>query len=77
MLFFLSPDTTVKGLFEISADTGIISVSSEIDREKTGDVVILTVKVPLSLTSLLCLFCLCANLFQIMEATEDVFHSKK
>lgn len=43
----LSPDTTVQGLFGISETTGIISVSSEIDREKTGDVVVLTVKVPI------------------------------
>lgn len=55
LIFFLShilpPGTTAEGLFEISADTGLITVSSQIDREKTDDVVTLTVKVPHSLTS--------------------------
>lgn len=67
--FFLShilpPGTTAEGLFEISADTGLITVSSQIDREKTGDVVTLTVKVPHSLTSvffLLFSLCLCVYL---------------
>lgn len=76
-LHTLSPENTVKGLFEITADTGIISVLSEIDREKTGDVVTLNVTVPISLTSVLFLFCVCANVFTIMEATENIFHCKR
>lgn len=48
----LFQDATVEGLFEIIADTGIISVSSEIDREKIGDgYVLLNIKVHLSFTS--------------------------
>uniref|UniRef100_A0A3Q2U6F5 Cadherin domain-containing protein n=1 Tax=Fundulus heteroclitus TaxID=8078 RepID=A0A3Q2U6F5_FUNHE len=37
-------DSTADGLFKISQDDGIISVSSGIDREVTGDTVTLTVK---------------------------------
>lgn len=40
-------DSTADGLFEISRDSGQISVSSAIDREVTGDTVTLTVKVQL------------------------------
>lgn len=42
------PDSTVEGLFRISEDTGVIAVSSEIDREMTEDIVTLTVKVQFS-----------------------------
>ncbi|KAK2849365.1 hypothetical protein Q5P01_009199 [Channa striata] len=37
-------DSTADGLFNISSDSGIISVVSHIDREATGDTVTLTVK---------------------------------
>lgn len=42
------PDSTVEGLFRISEGTGVIAVSSEIDREMTEDIVTLTVKVQFS-----------------------------
>lgn len=51
-MFFFShclTESTADGLFNISSDSGIISVSSEIDREVTGDTVTLTVKVQLFL----------------------------
>lgn len=54
--YILSQDATVEGLFDIMADTGIIFVSSEIDREKIEDNVVLYVKVHLSLHSLLFFF---------------------
>lgn len=45
-LFLTSlPDSTVGGLFNISEDTGVISVLSKIDREMTEDIVTLIVKV--------------------------------
>lgn len=46
-LFFLHclTDSTADGLFKISREDGVISVSSDIDRETTNDIVILTVKV--------------------------------
>ncbi|XP_074530891.1 cadherin-related family member 2-like [Halichoeres trimaculatus] len=37
-------DATVDGLFTISSDEGIISVLSEIDREESGDIVVLTIE---------------------------------
>lgn len=40
--------STPDGLFQIAGDTGIISVKSEIDREVTGDIATLTVKVQVS-----------------------------
>lgn len=72
----LSPDTTVEGLFRIGAETGIISVSSEIDRENTGDVVTLTVKVPLSLTSVSYLFFLVLINLQSWRPQKTYFTAK-
>lgn len=43
-------DSTAEGLFKISSKDGVISVASSIDREVTGDTVILTVKVQLLFT---------------------------
>ncbi|XP_035524592.1 cadherin-related family member 2 isoform X2 [Morone saxatilis] len=43
-LIYSIQDSTVDGLFTISSDTGIISVSAAIDRETIGDTVTLAVK---------------------------------
>lgn len=40
-------DSTPEGLFQISRTDGVISVMSAIDREVVGDIVNLTIKVPL------------------------------
>ncbi|XP_029369173.1 cadherin-related family member 2 [Echeneis naucrates] len=43
-IIYTIENSTIPGLFKISSGTGVISVTSEIDREKIGDTVTLTVK---------------------------------
>uniref|UniRef100_A0A4W6CUD7 Cadherin domain-containing protein n=1 Tax=Lates calcarifer TaxID=8187 RepID=A0A4W6CUD7_LATCA len=51
-IIYTIEDSTADGLFEISRDSGQISVSSAIDREVTGDTVTLTVKATESKSSI-------------------------